>query len=287
MPPPSETRPIRFVAENPVHRRRVAFGVGLLIGAASWWFWLLGRIHNDRLIHAAERGWARAAAALLRLQLDIEGVGNIDGGERYVVVALHEGFADAIALLHLGLPMRFLVRDELFDWPALGRYLGATHQIKVDEPLTDGSVRAMYRQVEAAFAGGDSLVVFAQGSILGVEVAFQRGAFRLARSLGRPVLPVVISGSHLVWEHPYGTTVRLDQRISVRVLPPVAPDRLDEATTRGLERTMKSIALDVSTAPARHFDPEADGWWDGYRYEIDPDYPELAERLARHRVEPG
>jgi 1-acyl-sn-glycerol-3-phosphate acyltransferase len=123
----------------------------------------------------------------------------------------------------LPLRLRFAVRDELFEWVALGRYLKATDQIRVDDPTTRSSLRDMYRQIETSLGSGDSLVVFAQGSILGVEVAFQQGAFRIARRFGIPILPVVVTGSHRVWEHPYTPTVRLDQRISVRVLPALPP----------------------------------------------------------------
>jgi 1-acyl-sn-glycerol-3-phosphate acyltransferase len=114
--------------------------------------------------------------------------------------------------------------------------------------------------IEASFATGDSLVVFAQGSILGVEIAFQPGAFHIARRLNVPILPVVMTGSHTVWEHPYAPTVRLDQTIfSIRVLPAPTPRSLDAATVRSLERRMKLLALDPSLAPVRRFDPDRDG----------------------------
>lgn len=285
--PPDEREVIRFVAEDPRHRARVAVGSRLLIGGASAVFWLAGTLGHRGLTHVLETRWARAAARLLRLRLDIEGIENIDGQQQYVLVSLHEGFADAIALLQLGTPLRFLVRDELFALPALGRYLRATHQIRVDENPTRSSLRTMYRAIESSFAEGDSLAVFAQGSILGVEVAFRDGAFRIARHFGVSVLPVVVTGSHLVWEHPYGPVVRLGQEISVRVLPPLAPDQLDAETVRSLERHMKEVALDSSTAPVRRFVPDRDGWWDDYRYEIDPDFADLACRLARRRADSG
>jgi 1-acyl-sn-glycerol-3-phosphate acyltransferase len=87
-----------------------------------------------------------------------------------------------------------------------------------------------------------------------------------------------------VWEHPFSPTVRLDQEISVRVLSPVRPGQLDTGTVRALERRMKHLALEPSTAPARRFQPDRDGWWDDYRYEIDPDYKDLARRLAARRA---
>ena len=45
---------------------------------------------------------------------------------------------------------------------------------------------------------------------------------------------------------------------------------------------MKQLAL-ASATPPRHFDPGRDGYWDGYRYEIDATYADLAQRVANHR----
>jgi len=129
---------------------------------------------------------------------------------------------------------------------------------------------------------GDALVVFPQGSILGVEVAFWPGAFQLAERLNAWVLPVVITGSHRVWEYPYSPLVRFGQPVSVRVLPPVPPGGAIEAAP-ALETEMKRVALEDAVAPARRFRPEVDGYWDGYRYEIDPAFPDLVAQVAAHR----
>ena len=69
--------------------------------------------------------------------------------------------------------------------------------------------------------------------------------------------------------------------MSVVVLPPVPAD---EAVPQraAIERRMKELAL-ASATPPRHFDPDRDGYWDDYRYEIDPTFPELAQRIAGHR----
>ncbi|MGI8823594.1 MAG: lysophospholipid acyltransferase family protein [Acidimicrobiia bacterium] len=241
---------------------------------------------SDRIMHGAERAWARATARVLGLELDIEGLDLVDPSETYVIVALHEGLADVVALFHLPLPLRFLVRDEFFSWKTLGRYLRATGQIEVSESRDLASLRQLYAGATAAIGAGESLVVFPQGSVLGVEVGFQEGAFRLARSLGTRVLPVVLAGSHRVWEHPFSPLVRLDQRIFMHVLPAVDAHGLAPRESRHLERRMKEIALEESSVMPRRFDPDRDGWWDGYRFEIDPDFPELASRLARRRAGP-
>ncbi len=230
---------------------------------------------------AAERWWARLAAGLLGLRLHVSGLEHIDPDERYVVVSLHEGFADGIALLHLPLSLTAVARDELATFPFLGDQLvrGRHLLIRPERPIP--AARALRRGAHAAIEAGDSVLLFPQGSILGIEIAFQPGAFHLARRLGRPILPVVVTGGHRVWEHPFTSTLRTGQSMSVQVLPPIPPD---EAITRqrDIERCMKQLALDSATPP-RHFDPSLDGYWDDYRYEIDPAFPDLAERIASHR----
>ena len=131
-PPPTPDPPprIRFKAEDRSHRLRIAVGSRLVTGVGSIVFWFLVRTASQRLIHVGKRIRARSVTALLRLKLDITGVESIGPGRRYILVALHEGFADAVALLRLPLPLRFLVRHELFDWVALGRYLRATEPVR-------------------------------------------------------------------------------------------------------------------------------------------------------------
>jgi 1-acyl-sn-glycerol-3-phosphate acyltransferase len=164
----------------------------------------------------------------------------------------------------------------------LGRYLRRTGQVVIPTGSSVAALRHLYREAETTFERGESLVVFPQGSILGIETAFQRGAFRVAERFDRPLLPVVVTGTHLVWEHPYSPTLRYGQPVSIRVLEPIAATDLS-SRARQIEREMKSVAMGQGMAPARRFVPERDGWWDGYTYEIDPDYPELAAAVAARR----
>ena len=79
----------------------------------------------------AARRWARAARRQLGIDEDISGLELVDPDEQYVVAPLHEGFADVLLLAHLPLDLRFVVRDELFEWTWLGRSLKVTNQIMV------------------------------------------------------------------------------------------------------------------------------------------------------------
>lgn len=273
----------RFAPQHRTDAVRVALLSRVLVGGGSVLLALLSRTGSRRIVHAAERLWALAATALLRVEIEISGLEHVDPEKQYLVVALHEGFADAVALLRLPLGLRFTVRDELFDWPALGRYLRATSQVRVDEQPGVGSLRRLYREIGTVFDDGDSLVVFPQGSILGLEVAFRPGAFRMARHFGRPVLPVVLTGTHMVWEHPFSPRVRLGQQVTMQILPPIEVPDMNSTAPYRLERAMKHLALEADT-PVRHFIPERDGWWDGYQFAVDPEFPELARRAAARRA---
>jgi len=234
----------------------------------------------------ASRAWARLARRQLGIVEDISGLDRVDPEEQYVVTPLHEGFADVLLLAHLSLDLRFVVRDELFDWAWLGRALRATDQIMVKPEKYVTGYRQILADAESTFDRGQSLVVFPQGSILGIEAGFRPGPFRIADRLGKRVLPVVITGTHRVWEHPYTNRLRFGQSVSMRVLNPLPiGDAL--GGMRDLERSMKRVALSPQMAPARRFDPERDGYWDNYSYEIDPDFAEIAELVAEHRSAMG
>ena len=69
--------------------------------------------------------------------------------------------------------------------------------------------------------------------------------------------------------------------MSVTVLPPVPPEEV-VSQRLATERCLKELAL-ASATPPRHFDPRRDGYWDDYRYEIDPAFPDLARQIANHR----
>lgn len=209
------------------------------------------------------------------------GAEHIQPNESYLVIALHEGFADAAALLRLPLDLRFVARSELWQWPVLGPALARGDHIAVSPEAGAAAYRRILRQAGEVFDRGESLVIFPQGSILGIETGFAPGAFRLAQTLQRPLLPVVLTGSHRVWEHPFSPLVRFGQPVHMHVLAPVAAAAAG-TTMRSLERRMKRLAL-ASAAPVRRFVPERDGWWDDFEFTIDPDFPDLAARFEAHR----
>lgn len=286
--PSGEEQPaLAFVPADPHDRLRTRLGSWVLVKAAPRTMMLAHRLAGRRRTHRIERRWARAVTRLLRLDVAVTGLDHVDPAGRYLVMPLHEGFVDVPVLAQLPLDLRFTVRDELFDLPDIGRYLATTGQIPVFERPSRADLRTFYADVGQALGTGESVVVFPQGSILGVEVAFRPGIQRLAQRFDVPVLPVVLTGTHRVWEHPYTPKVRLDQTVSLDVLAPIPASEVSAEGLRRVERTMKARAVANQDAPVRRFDPDRDGWWDDYRYEIDPDFADLHARWRSRRSASG
>ena len=272
----------RLAAETSREAARLAAGAGWFLGPWARHLRRAGTAGDPSRLHDLERRWAGGVSDFLGIDWDVAGLEHVVRERRLIVLPLHEGFADGLAVLRLGLDARFVARDELFEWPTLGRYLTATDQVLIDSAAGPTAYRHLLRAGARVVEQGEALVVFPQGSILGVEVAFWRGAFHLAERLDAWVLPVVITGSHRVWEYPYSPLVRFGQRVSVRVLPAVPPGEAIERAG-SVEAEMKQIALSDATEPARRFRPEVDSFWDDYSYAIDPAFPELAATVAAHR----
>ncbi len=267
---------------------RASIDTAVWLGIAPLPARLLARAGAPRASTRAQRWWARRVARVLGLRIDWQGLDQIDPDETCVVTPLHEGFADVLPLLQLPLPLRFVVRDELTEWPLLGAYLQNTGQITIRPESGVSAYRRLIREAEDVFERGESLVIFPQGSILGIETDFLPGAFAVAHALHRPILPIALTGSHRVWEHPFGSRLCRDQRMSLRVLPPVPAEEVRASGVDGARREscrrLKSAALDGVMAPPRRFKPGRDGYWDGYAYEIDPAFPVVAVDIATRRA---
>jgi 1-acyl-sn-glycerol-3-phosphate acyltransferase len=220
--------------------------------------------------------------------VEISGLEHIAPGTAYIVTPLHEGLADAVALLHLPLDLRFVARDELFEWPFFGGLLRDTAQVCLSPEQGMLGYLQLRRQAPSVLASGESLVVFPQGSILGIEVDFKGGPFALALALDRPILPIVLTGSHRVWEHPFSPRLRYGQRVSLQVLPPILPSAYRSAgggTLRAhVQRQLKTLALDGTRSAPRRFVPSLDGYWDGFAFEIDPTFADLHAEIEQHRA---
>jgi len=223
----------------------------------------------------AQRQAADRVLRHLRVRLEVTGEQHLPTAPG-LVVALHEGLADALCLAALPIPLRFVARREVFEWAGIGAALSGCQHIAIEPESTGAAYRQLRRDARAALAAGDHVVVFPQGCLLGIQTAFLPGAFHLARAFAVPILPVVVTGTHRIWEHPFSTRLRYGQSVTVQILPPVSAEETrhcdpDQLRLR-LQQRMKRAALSPGCPAPRHYVPERDGDWPGFRFEIDADW---------------
>lgn len=150
--------------------------------------------------HAIAAWWGRFAAKLLGIAIEVEGEENYQQDKTYLVVSNHAGMADIPLILgSIHLNLRFMAKEELGRIPVFGWAIKTGGYVLVKR---GHKKEAMQSLLDAAntLKNGRSIHIFPEGtrSETGAMLPFKRGAFIVAIKAGVPVLPVTISGSHLI-----------------------------------------------------------------------------------------
>lgn len=188
--------------------------------------------------------------ALARLYFDLElrGTENIPATGAVLVTPNHQTYADPpLVTIPIRRPVYYMAWRRLFAIPGFGRLIRLCRAFPVDIDAPDP--RAM-REALRLLHAGEALMIFPEGgrSLDGQVGPFRPGAFRLAVSLGVPVLPVTITGGHECW--PPARALPHRGRITVIYHPLVYPDAQAEpreAARQLAERARAAIVGAFST----------------------------------------
>jgi 1-acyl-sn-glycerol-3-phosphate acyltransferase len=170
----------------------------------------------------------------------------------YVMVCNHSSVLDIPSCMGLPLLLRVVGKTSLFRVPFMGWYMSFCRQIPLDASSEESIARFMERCLDTLNAGV-SVLIFPEGtrSIDAKLQRFHRGAFRLAKDTGTPVLPVAVLGTHRALRKGKLPLDSVRSRIRLRVMPPLDP--AEHSTARKLSnRTHEAIstALEALRAEA-------------------------------------
>lgn len=166
--------------------------------------------------------WARVNALAAPARVRVEGRENVDPTQSYVVVANHQSHFDILAVYGwLGIDFRWVMKIELRKVPVLGlacEKLGHVYIDRSNKRRAQESIQAAKQQLRH----GTSIFFFPEGtrSLDGRLLPFKKGAFKLAKELGLPILPVTIVGSRDVL--PAKTLNLFPGNIEIVIHPPIA-----------------------------------------------------------------
>lgn len=154
--------------------------------------------------------------------LKVEGLERLPVGVSYVVAPVHRSYPDfAIVIAAIPRVMRFMVKDSVWKWRWLGRFLEFNGSFPVDRQHAD---RDALRRCEQAVDGGDPVVMFPEGRRKDgplVEDLFDGPAFVACRNRV-PIVPVAIGGSTDAM--PRGAKMIRPARVRVLIGEPIYPD---------------------------------------------------------------
>jgi 1-acyl-sn-glycerol-3-phosphate acyltransferase len=142
--------------------------------------------------------WARINALAAPSKVRVSGHEQVVPGQSYVVVANHQSHFDILAIYGwLGIDIRWVMKMELRKVPVLGlacEKLGHVYIDRSNSHRAQASIDAAKSQLK----NGTSIFFFPEGtrSLDGRLLPFKKGAFKLAKELNLPILPVTIRGSH-------------------------------------------------------------------------------------------
>jgi len=184
-------------------------------------------------VHAACRAYFRLA---------LRGTEHIPAEGAVIIAPNHQTYADPpLVTIPVRRPVYYMAWSRLFDIPVFSRVIRRLRAFPVDIESRDARAT---REAVRLLQGGEALMMFPEGERTtdGHVRRFKPGAFRLAVSLGVPVLPVTIDGGFRAW--PPGRALPRPAPITITYHAPLSADAALEprAAARDLAtRTREAI----------------------------------------------
>jgi 1-acyl-sn-glycerol-3-phosphate acyltransferase len=180
--------------------------------------------------------------------LELRGTEHIPATGGLLITPNHQTYADPpLVTIPIRRPVYYMAWSRLFEIPLFGLWIRRLRAFPVNLEGSDpGATRAAVRLLQA----GEALMIFPEGerSRDGSIGRFKAGAFRLAVSVGVPVLPVTIVGGHESW--PPGRLLPRPGRMRITYHPPLHADHGAEprAAARALAERTRAVITDTLQA---------------------------------------
>jgi 1-acyl-sn-glycerol-3-phosphate acyltransferase len=191
------------------------------------------------------------AFTLTGAELEVRGREHIVPGERYVIVANHQGFSDVIVISSAlaELQARYVAKRELArGWPSISYLIVASGSAVIDRKQPVAAIAEIERLGHQAKREGWSVAIFPEGTRAkdGVPRSWKiRGVKALLDTTGPcRVLPVSLRGGSELFAH-NGAPFRAGVKMACVVHPPVDPPGPDDDFDEWLESVRQTVAAEL------------------------------------------
>ncbi|MDW3229783.1 MAG: lysophospholipid acyltransferase family protein [Acidobacteriota bacterium] len=158
-------------------------------------FWVLGK--KEPVLDIGK--WAMGMGRLiLGIEVEVEGLENIDLARNYVFMANHLSLLDGPLLFYI-IPqrVRVILKKSIFRIPVVGLAMRFIGFVPVERKSLSSGKRSIDEAVRAMKEKSYSFLIFPEGtrSHDGKLQPFKRGGFFLAVSAQVPIIPITIKGT--------------------------------------------------------------------------------------------
>ena len=188
--------------------------------------------------------WAKINARVCLIKLEIAGLKHFQDNQSYIVVANHLSLIDIYILYgFLGRSLKWVMKKELRLVPFLGQACVAMGNIFVDRKNTEFDHKAL-REAKRNMTKGDCVIFFPEGtrSRDGSLGSFKKGAFRMAKDLEIPIIPITLHDTHHVlatdsidWKP---GKVRMEIHLPIKVNSDTDPNQLAFETREIIRKSL-------------------------------------------------
>jgi 1-acyl-sn-glycerol-3-phosphate acyltransferase len=188
-------------------------------------------------------GWMRVCG----VTLEVRGLEHLRGTGPAVVAAKHQSYGDAICLVSRHADLGYVIGDHLHKFPLIGFILEQAEAVVVDTGSGKGGNGALNKSLERLRAAERDVLIFPEGHLakVGEKHRYRLGAWKLARELDRPVVPVA-TNLGLFW--PRQEWELNPGRAVIEILPPIPPGEDARAFTRALEAAIETRTAELVAA---------------------------------------
>lgn len=210
---------------------QLAYGVYFCIVFALWivpaWLIVLG-IRERRAAGRFTSAALKVLFALAGIRVRVNGRQNMEAPGAKVYVSNHASYFDVLPLMMaLGVPYRFVAKQEVHHMPFIGTFLRRMGHLSFDRSSTDSRMRQTEEMTEL-LRQGESVFVFPEGTFTAEEGIrnFQLGAFSAAAATGAAILPVTLAGTRTFLRD--GTYLPRPSSVVITISAPIFPAAMDE-----------------------------------------------------------
>ena len=208
----------------------------------AWLRALLLGSDRGRLGHQIATIWGKLVFNLTPgWKIGVSGQENLPNKNTPVVmVANHESMTDIWAIYFINAQFRWLSKEEVFKVPMIGHCMRICNYVAIKRGNRGSHEQAMTESADLIRAGL-SMLFFPEGtrSETGELKPFKIGAFKLAREMNVPVLPIAMHGAGKLLRK--GTLSPCAASVKIKILPEVY-DNPEESIEQFAERVRDIIS---------------------------------------------